>query len=256
MKIDYNKHYGADFWLGRHTYKAHDGSTQTYIPPALAWAGFEFVASALAPLCPGKTLLDIGCGGGDLARRFEGYGFRPYGIDISEFAVQNCVEDMRGRLALADITTCPKELWAYQGQGQGWEEVSGEGKDWPFPDTYDLVLSTDLAEHLYEEDLDRTFMWMMERTRRWMFLLVAVVQEDAEEFIHAKGAEVPERWETTAVSGHVHVKRSSWWENFFREKGLTLCWEKMYRFQSARERVPAWQQTGGWDHGFTFILEK
>ncbi len=256
MIVDYSKHYGADYWLGRSTYKTADGRTHTYHGPALAWEGFDLVSDALLSIFKPGTLLDIGCGGGDLARRLQRRGFSPYGIDISQYAVDNAVPEMRGRIALADITTCPEKL---VGDPAGQKTDTGL----LFPEQFDLLLSTDLMEHIYKEDLDETFDWMLSKTKKSMFLLVATAMEPAPGvdpnkwgFTAVKGQPIPIEWQATAASGHVHVQPFTYWCKFFMAKGLRINWQAMYLFQMKREAHEAWKATGGWGMPMTFVLEK
>lgn len=256
LVVEYKTFYDAAYWTGNKMYRTPDGQEHPYCGPTLShWHGFRFIADALAPLVPGKSLLDIGCSAGDLASQFYNHGFSPYGVDISEFAVQRAVDQMKGRLALADITTCPKDLWAYVGPND--DRGQGEGYDWPFPETYDVVMSTDVLEHIFRTDLDRTFDWMVERSRRWLFFCVATADSpDKSEFIHEKGTPVPIEWEATAISGHIHVRHWTYWRDYFKSKGLRIDWERMYDLQLQRERCEPWRQTMGWGLPTTWILEK
>lgn len=230
MKIDYLEHYNKDYFTGKKTYQ-DNGETKLYHGPSLTWEGFQPVSDALAKILPKGSLLDVGCSAGDLTRRMLLHGFDARGIDISQYAIDNCHPDMKGRLSCADISTVP--------------DVGG-----PF----DVLISTDLLEHIYLEDLDKTFQWMLDNTKRFMFFLVAVT--DGEEFVHTKGVEIPDRWNMTAISGHIHVRRWPWWAKFFMEKNLTIRWDLMYQFQRIREQNKDWKNTAGWDMPSTFVLSK
>lgn len=253
--VDYPSFYDTAYWTGNKVYRAGDGTDHNYIGPALVWHGFRFIADALAPLVPGKTLLDIGCSAGDLASQFFNHGFSPYGVDISEFAVQRAVDPMKGRLALADITTCPKDLWAYVGPNE--DRGKGEGYDWPFPEKYDVVMATDLLEHLYASDLDATFDWIVKKAKRWIFFCVATAgSPDKGEFIHTKGEQVPIEWEGTAISGHVNVRHWTYWVDYFEKKKLPVRWDLGYQLQLAREMCSPWRDTMGWNLQTTWVLDK
>jgi len=257
MNIDYDTHYGDDYWTGRKTYRTADGRTHVYHGPSLVWDGFNAIADTLAGLLPAGTLLDIGCGSGDLARRMLKRGFDAYGVDISDYAVRNAVPEMRGRLTLADITTCPKTLEPPVLRSETPEKNR-------FPDQFDVLMATDLLEHIYEEDLNKTFDWMMSKTKTWMFFCVATAIPPASpafelnkiEFVHKKGEPIPLEWEGTAVSGHVNVRVFGYWAKFFQEKGLKIDWQRMYLFQAKREMNKAWRDTGGWNMQTTFVLKK
>lgn len=243
MRIQYDTHYDADYFTGRKRYLDPAGVEQTYHGPALEWEGFVLLGDILGTVLPGPgTLLDIGCSAGDLAANLGRHGYDPFGVEISKYAVERAVPTMKGRIALADITTVEGPL---QGHGEG---------GLAFPSQFDLVMATDLLEHIYQEDLERTFQWMLSVAKKWMFFCVAITR--GEEFIHKKGEDVPARWRTTAVSGHVNVLRPGKWARFFKEHGLKIRYDLAYLFQALREENPALQATGGWSHWSTWVLEK
>lgn len=230
-KYSYDSWYQKEYWLGQKTYRTADGKEHVYHGPSLVWEGFDLVADALTKILPKGSLLDVGCGGGDLTRRLQHRGFDTRGVDISEYAIENCAPDMRDRLMLADISQKP--------------HVNGP---------YDIVIASDFLEHVYAEDIDSVFDWMLDNTKRFMFFCVAV--SDGEEFVHTKGVEIPLRWESTCAAGHVHVRRWPYWAKYFLNKGLKIRWDLAYAFQILREKSPAWKGTGGWDLQSTWVLEK
>lgn len=249
MKIDYGKHYNDDYWQGEKTYTAADGTTQKYHGPSLRWEGFEEIARIVRTSL-GKTratmgpTLDVGCGGGDLVRRISSAA---YGVEISEHAIRNCVDEMDGRIALADITTTPRELIA-KSNTKKW--------DLHLPKTFDNLISTDLMEHIYEEDLKKTFRWMKSRTQRFMFLLVATMPENQREFVLQKGEEVPPEFEVTAVSGHVNVRHWKYWAKFFRSEGCRIRFDLMWNFHRMARSVPWLAEMEAWGHDNVWILEE
>lgn len=262
MKIEYDSHYDEAYWKAQKEYRDAQGNTQKYQGPSLDWDGFDIISGALASVLPvvspapssgnwhaGTSLLDIGCGGGGLTSRLLGRGFDAYGCEISEYAIDHCVPAMRGRVAHADITSCPHEL---------------RGKDLLLPAQFDVLIATDLLEHLYEEDLERTFEWMMSKTKKWMFFCVATAlgpdvlfrTADKVEFVLKKGFEVPPEFESAAVAGHVNVRSWKYWVAFFESKGLRIRWDLGYIFQMFREMHPGWRDTMGWNMQTTWFLEK
>jgi SAM-dependent methyltransferase len=242
MKIDYQQHYDDAYFTGQKSYRAPDGSTQLYHGPSLTWDGFEAVAEALRTVLGGKTLLDIGCSAGDLAQRLQRRGYDAYGCDISQYAVAHGVPEMKGKLAVADITETPEMLTSFYGGNV-------------LPRQFDTVIATDLLEHIYEEDLDRTLKWMVSSARRWLFFLVATASYDKDVFVAKKGMPIPPEFEGTAVSGHVNVRTWKYWVKRFREHGLEIRYDLMYIFQMQREMSPAWRDTMGWNMHCTFVLE-
>lgn len=252
MKIDYESHYNDDYWTGRKTYSDNQGRQNFYHGPALQWEGFGPVANALSTLLPRGTLLDIGCGGGDLANFLRVNGFDSYGVDISDYALKNCTPQMNGRLAKCDITNWPDSLQSYHAPEK------------ELPERYDVVISTDLLEHIYAEDIDKTFESIYARSKKWFFFLVATAQPPNSifadpnkiEFVHKKGEVIPPQWEATAVSGHVNVRMWQYWVKKFQQFGLKVRWDLMYLFQAMREKDTPWKNTGGWNMECTYFLEK
>jgi SAM-dependent methyltransferase len=70
-----------------------------------------------------RTVLDAGCAMGFLVEKLRERGIEAYGIDISEYAVQNVHESVRDFCQIGFITT-------------------------PFPRRYDLIVSIEVLEHL------------------------------------------------------------------------------------------------------------
>lgn len=250
MKIDYKDHYDAAYWTGEKTFVDEHGKIQKYHGPSLEWDGFETIARIIQK-CFGKSretmgsVLDIGCGGGDLVSRLTS---SPYGVEISEHAIRNCVPAMRDRIALADITHEPKTL------ASPWFDAE-RAWDTLLPLDYDFVISTDLMEHIYESDLHGTFNWMMCRARRFMFLLVATMPDGEREFVHTKGAIVPPEYEQTAVSGHINVRNWRYWAKFFREQGCDIRWDLMWNFHREVRQHEWLRDMEAWGHSNVWILE-
>lgn len=240
MRIDYADHYDSDYFTGQKRFRDAAGVEQKYHGPSLTWDGFELVTDALLTVLPSKpsTLLDIGCGSGDLAYRFAQRGINAYGIDISRYAIDNCAIEMLGKLAVGDITKKPTL---------------------PGPGSYELVMATDLLEHIYEEDLEETFTWMVNKSTKWLFFCVATtdaITGKASEFVLQKGAEVPVGWEGMAVAGHVNVRPWQYWVKLFQRHQLNVCWSAMYFFQALREANPGWQHAMGWRLPNVWILRR
>lgn len=249
MEIKYRDHYNDEYFTGKKIYHDHEGNARNYHGPALQWEGFQVVAGALAALWKPGSLLDIGCSGGDLASRLMQKGFDCYGVEISEYAIMNCVSEMKGRIALADISETPNTL-------RGWD-LSKQPTP-PFQDKFDYLIATDLLEHIYREDLDNTFDWMTSKADRFFYCVATVSGAPGEKsFIAKKGEPIPPEFEGSAVSGHVNIQSyHKFWIPYFKSKGLKIDWEKMYMFQALRERHQGWKNTGGWSMLTTVFLEK
>lgn len=96
------------------------------------WENFFYniadnIISKYAPV----TVLDMGCAFGYLVSALRKKGVQAYGIDISEYALSQADEKIKPYIkAMSALDELPPE----------------------FPKKYDLVVSIEMIEHLYEED--------------------------------------------------------------------------------------------------------
>ena len=100
------KQWGFDYW---------DGDRK------ICYGGYRYmegrwekVAKAMADyygIKPGDKILDVGCGKGFLLFDFTKVvpGVEVYGLDISEYAIKNSKEEIKGRLQLGNATSLPFE---------------------------------------------------------------------------------------------------------------------------------------------------
>ena len=93
----------------------------------------EIVAKRIVEDWHPKTVLDAGCAMGHLVAAMRDMGVEAYGIDISEYAIEQVREDIRPYCAAQSL-------------------------DQPFPEHFpkhfDLVFSAEVLEHIYEENID------------------------------------------------------------------------------------------------------
>jgi cyclopropane fatty-acyl-phospholipid synthase-like methyltransferase len=236
LVIDYEAHYDRDYFTGQKTYRDAKGVEHKYHGPALEWEFFSTIADSFNRVFPvsGKKILDLGCSAGDFARRLMvNHGADAYGVEISDYAINNCVAEMRGRILKADITTCPDV----------------------FGNAFDLITCLDCVEHIYDEDWDKTFDWMLSKSKN-IFLLIATASDANDVFVHKKGTPIPQNREGQAISGHIRVETPGFWLRYFKQKSIVVDWFKMYAFQMLREKHPAWLNTGGWRLANTWFLHK
>jgi ubiquinone/menaquinone biosynthesis C-methylase UbiE len=123
------KQWGYDYW---------DGDRK------ICYGGYRYmegrwekVARAMVEqygIKPGDKILDVGCGKGFLLYDFTKVvpGLELYGLDISEYAIENSKEEIRDRLQVGNATSLP------------------------FPDNYfDFVYSITTLHNLHCYDLDK-----------------------------------------------------------------------------------------------------
>ena len=90
---------------------------------------FDNLAKFIVEKFQPKSVLDIGCAKGYLVKSFTELGIDAYGIDISTYAINNCLSEVRSKLKQCDI----------------------EREKLPFrDDSLDVVIMTEIIEHLKE----------------------------------------------------------------------------------------------------------
>ena len=122
------RQWGKDYWDGD---RCHGYGGYSYDGRWLP------VAEAIArhyDLKPGMRILDVGCGKGFLLHEFTRAvpGIEIFGVDVSEYGLENAKEEVKPHVQLATAT------------------------DLPFPDQhFDFVISLGALHNLYNYDLDK-----------------------------------------------------------------------------------------------------
>lgn len=136
-----------------------------------------------------SSVLDVGCAKGFMLHDFAELipGVKVKGIDISEYAIENAIEDMRPHVKVASAV----EL--------------------PFPDKYfDVVISVTTVHNLEGDDLIRALQEIERVARRGSFITVDAYRDDQEK-------ERMNAWNLTAKTV-LHVNE---WKSLFNEAGYT-----------------------------------
>ena len=123
---------------------------------------WEKVARAIAehyPLPPRPKILDIGCGKGFLLYDFLKVvpDAEIYGIDISEYAITNCKQEIRDRLQVGNANNLP------------WED-----------NTFDLVISITTLHNLHAYDLEKALKEMERVGKQYKYLCVESYRNEQE----------------------------------------------------------------------------
>jgi len=126
-----------------------------------------------------KTVLDVGCGKGNLVLWLRRLGIEAYGVDISDYALENAHEPIKRYLSKADTTNLPL-------------------KD----KSFDLVTTFDLLEHIREGDLPQAIKECQRVADRWVLHKIY-------------GTTGFERRFPVKDPTHVTIKPSRWWQDLF-----------------------------------------
>lgn len=134
-----------------------------------------------------SSLLDVGCGKGfmihDLAAQIPGIGVT--GIDVSEYAIENTIDDMRPHVQV------------------------GDAKALPFPDkSFDVVIAINTVHNLDRDDCGRALREIERVARRGAFVTVDAYRNEEER-------EAMFAWNLTART----ILSVDEWKTFFREVG-------------------------------------
>jgi len=96
-------------------------------------------AFALAEVMPGMTILDVGCGRGEIVRHCARLGANAFGVDYAPVAMQMARTALSGLEANAGKTGI----------------AQADAKKLPFPDAaFDRIMMFDIVEHLHPWELD------------------------------------------------------------------------------------------------------
>jgi hypothetical protein len=91
---------------------------------------FDQIAKRIIEQFEPKTVLDAGCAWGFLVEAFRNHGVEAYGVDISEYAIQNVHPDIKPYCWIGSITE-------------------------PFPNKYDLITCIEILEHLPQKEAEK-----------------------------------------------------------------------------------------------------
>lgn len=149
-----SKKWGYDYW---------DGDRR------ICYGGYKYMPGRWAPvgqamidhygIKPGDKILDIGCGKGfqlyELTKLMP--GVEVFGIDLSDYAIENAQPEIRGRLQV------------------------GNANSLPFPDKYfDFVFSITTLHNLHNYDLDKALREMERVGKKNKYLCVESYRTEEE----------------------------------------------------------------------------
>jgi len=133
----------------------------------------------------GDKILDIGCGKGFMLFDFLKLNSKldVYGIDISEYAIENSIEDLRGKLKV------------------------GNALSLPYMDNYfDLVISINTLHNLEGKDIIKSFEELKRVTKKNSYIILDAYSNEKEK-------EELKNWNLTAKT----IKHVNEWKKFFKQ---------------------------------------
>jgi trans-aconitate methyltransferase len=163
------------------------------------YGGFNYMSRFWQPVAPtfqehfnlkpGDSLLDVGCAKGfmmhDFAEKIP--GLKVKGIDVSDYAIENAIEDMKPHVSVADARVLP------------------------FPDkSFDVVVSINTIHNLDRDECAQALREIQRVARRGAFITVDAYRDEAER-------ERMFNWNLTART----IMSVDEWEGFFKEVGYT-----------------------------------
>jgi len=138
------------------------------------------------------SMLEVGCGMGNIVRGFKRIGVDAWGLDISRYVVDNCDPEIRGRVLWGDLSraeTLPRKR-------------------------YDLVIGYDVFEHI--PDPERVVGNVCGLSYRWLHVKVPDIRGlDPEE---------GRKFDATHITG----RSIGWWIEEFSRNGFTLIFDEGY----------------------------
>ena len=189
----YNGKYFESDKFGKKVFRRPDGSLDKWGYEARQrWNGWDYILPAVKILFNPSRLLDVGCGTGSLLEWTRKHKIKAFGFDFSRWGTRNHLAGAKGKIFCADARHIPVKT-----------------------NFFDFVISTDLMEHIYLEDVDQVINELYRVSSRWVFLQIATVgpgDRPKEGYALEKGKPVPLEVEVYAVAGHVLVKKPEWWE--------------------------------------------
>ena len=157
-------------------------------------------------ICQYQTVLDVGCARGDGCRYFITAGKQPKGCDVAEIAVK-ATKALGIDTQLASATQLPY--------------ATGE---------FDMVFSSDVVEHLVEDDVPSAIDEMVRVSREWVSLQIAC----------SKSKHTAQAQEVGLTNFHLTIWNHDKWRTFFEQRRDStiayFAWNNKYTMVLLRKK--------------------
>lgn len=114
-------------------------------------------------------ILDYGCARGFVVRAFRELGYCAFGVDVSEWAIENADKRVRECVALID-----PDKPQYVRYGDGGVSTLGE---------FDFVIAKDVLEHIPDGCLEKTISQLLDSARKGVFVVVPLSPAQGEPYV-------------------------------------------------------------------------
>jgi len=208
--------YDDSYYFGSRVFR-ENGEFQIYQPSVGHWTGWDIIRDVVMSTVKPQSLLDVGCSRGWFVQRMINVGVAAEGIDMSKAAIDRCAPGMKNYIQPARI-----------------QEISRK---------FDTVISFDVMEHIFLEDIPGFIAALKERAEKHLVLNICVRDSSMKETTLKKNEPVPEDLEWMAVSGHVTLRDHNWWKVRIEDKDWKFDPELVNKaFAHEKFDIPAWRR--------------
>jgi len=159
-----------------------------------------------------KTFLDVGCAKGFLVRTLRALGREAWGFDVSPWAIGHADPAARPYVTCASVD------------------------DWRFPRNYDVLVASEVFEHLTEDQVRAFLQRARSHTRHALFATIPSFDTAAEASRYDPSLETDR--------SHVTIRERRWWRELFLATGWARPgWVQELEQDCARD---AFVQQMGW----------
>ena len=216
MKAKFDKNYYEDgISKGLSCYENYRWIPELTYPMAHKFYEFLNLKSNL-------NVLEYGCAHGYLVKCLNDYGVNTYGVDISDFAIKNCLLDVSSKVTVIKKNNLKEAL-----------------KKLKFTkDYFDWVVSKDVFEHIPQKDLKQILKQLTKLTKN---LFVIVPLGDKSKY-RIKQYHLDRT--------HVIIKNENWWSELFENNGFKVK-KMLYKVDGIKDK---WFKINKRGNGF-FVLK-
>lgn len=154
-----------------------------------------------------NTILDYGCAKGFMVKAFTIMGYKAYGVDISEYAINNCDPEIKDKLKLIKH---PQEI----------------------KNKFTWIIAKDVLEHIEYKDLEEIIKSMKQISKN-LFVIIPLAKN--------KTYIIPD-YEKDCT--HIIKEDVEWWVNTFQRCGFEVS-DFHYKIKGMKDKWNKWDKGNG-----------